>query len=412
VWVRPTITCAIASALIAHSAAADRIGVVAIAREAGARTAVRIATARALGDDPAAPVIVDDVLALARDDIARGAVPRASLAAFRHVRELADEGWRAYLRVEFELAQSRLAVARTEAEPLVALTGGPELYADVSLRLGIVLGALGHADDAQAALALALALDRDRPITLVEFSPDVVAAVDAVRALAPARHRISIATEPPGSAIALDGTPVATIPVALDVAHGQHVVVARARGFVAHARAFAVGDADASLDIALDRDDERARIDTGAIIGLPDGQAQALIDTASELADVDEVVLVAATDRRGGEALLVQRCAGTPARCTAVVELGYGARDGMREAARGAWHAVRNADLHYPPSVLGDPRLAEEVIAAHRCELCRSPWLWGGVSAAAIAAAIAVVAVVTASKPPPIVGVDPGQFFK
>ena len=98
------------------------------------------------------------------------------------MREQIDEGWRAFLRVQVDFAASRLATARTDAEALVALPGGAQLYADAALRLGAVLGHLGRTAEAQAILALALALDPDRPITLAEFSPDVVAAVDAVRA--------------------------------------------------------------------------------------------------------------------------------------------------------------------------------------------------------------------------------------
>jgi hypothetical protein len=406
-----SITGAIACMLGARAAGAERIGVVAVTDEPGARAAVVSAMARAIADDPSAPAVVNDAVGRARDNLAHGAVPIETLAAVRRVRELVDEGWRAYLRVEFELAQSRLAVARTEAEQLVALPGGAELYADTSLRLGIVLAALGHLEDSQAAIALALALDHERAITLAEFSPDVVAMVDAVRALDPPTRHARFTSEPPGAEVFIDGTRIGTTPLVHDATHGQHVVVVRAAGFVAHTQAFAVGDTDANIELALDRDDERARLDAGATIGLPDARAQLVVDAAIRFADLDELVLVAATDRRGGEALLVQRCAGSPARCTAIVELGYGTKDGITLAARNAWQAVRGADLRYPPSVLADPRLAGERVVAHHCELCRSPWVWGGASAAAVAAAIAVVAIVTASKPAPVVGVNPGQFF-
>ena len=163
------VTCAIAIA--SRTATADRIGVVALApQRAGVANAVA-----------AAASALPDPLGEARAVIAAGAVPPTTLEQFRRVREQIDEGWRAYLRVQFDFAQSRLASARTAAEQLVALPGGAALYADASLRLGAVLGHAGRTAEAQASLALALALDPDRPITLAEFSPDIVTAVDAVR---------------------------------------------------------------------------------------------------------------------------------------------------------------------------------------------------------------------------------------
>ncbi len=115
------------------------------------------ALARATGGHSAR--VVEDAVGEARAAHAGGAVPAEALAAFRRVRDVVDEGWRAYLRVTVEVAASRLTTARTDAEPLVALPGGAELYADAALRLGAVLDHLGRTQDAQAVLALALALD-------------------------------------------------------------------------------------------------------------------------------------------------------------------------------------------------------------------------------------------------------------
>jgi hypothetical protein len=117
-----------------------------------------------------------------------------------------------------EVAAARLATARTDAEPLVALPGGPELYADAALRLGAVMDHLGRTEDAQAMLALALALDPERPITLAEFSPDIVDAVAATRAAPGARDRVAITTSPPGAAIRVDGEDVGRAPIELQLA--------------------------------------------------------------------------------------------------------------------------------------------------------------------------------------------------
>ena len=399
------IACAVAIAL-PRAARGGGTGIAAISASSTDRAAVAAAIARAVAEDPPRRIVAD-AIGEARAAEEAGAVPAGELARFRHVRELIDEGWRAYLRVSFDFAQARLAAARTEAEGLAALPLGRELYADASLRLGIVLGQLGRTAESQAAIALALALDPERPITLAEFSPDVVGAVDAVRALARPTRELAIATDPPGAIVTVDGKPAGIAPVRVALPLGQHLVVARAPGMVARAQAIAVDDRTADVTLALAPDAAAQRLAEGAHPGLGGAPAQALADATLQLADLDELVLVADSDRRGGDALLVQRCAGLPARCTAIVELGYGDRAALDAAARAAWHAVRAADLRYPPSVFADPRVAGERVV-HRCEACRSPWLWGGIGAALVVGTIATIAIVSASHPPPTVLVDPG----
>ena len=390
------VTCAIAIA--SRTAAADRIGVVALPGRAGVASAMGVAAGA-----------LPDALGEARAAIAAGAVPVATLEQFRHVREQIDEGWRAYLRVQLDFAQSRLAAARTAAESLVALPEGAALYADAALRLGAVLGHAGRVAESQAILALALALDPDRPITFAEFSPDIVSAVDAVRAQTRPSRDVQLVTEPPGAQLSVDGKDLGRSPVTAPLAIGQHVVVARMPLFHARAQAIAVDDATGTIALDLDRDDEWSRLAAGPEPGMPDVQTQVLADATIRYADLDGAVLVASSDRSGGPTLLVQRCAGLPARCTAIVEIGYADASGLPAAAREAWAAVRAADLRYPPSVFGDARLSGPRVV-HHCEWCRSPWVWGGVGAAAVVGTIVVIAVVTASKPPPIVGVMPGSF--
>jgi len=351
--------------------------------------------------------VVDDAIIEARGAAAAGAVAVETMARFRRVREQIDEGWRAYHNVQLDFATSRLAAARTDAESLLALPGMPSLYADASLRLGAVLAQLGRAAEARDAIALALALDPDRPITQLEFSPEVVAAVDAVRAQPRPGHPMRITSEPPGAVVSVDGRDAGRTPVTADLAAGQHVVVARVPGFVPFARALALDDKQGDLAIAFDRDEGGAELAAGAEPGITARAAQVVVDRALELADLDEMVLVAATDRRGGPTLLVQRCAGAPARCTAVVELGYADRSGVATAARAAWQAARTADLRYPPSVFGDERLIGSR-DDHHCRVCRSPILWGGVGVAVVATVITVIAVSSTSRPPPILTVGPG----
>jgi hypothetical protein len=384
----------------ATPARADGVGVVGVSVTSTDAATVRKAVAAAVGPGRR---VVDDAVTEARGNIMAGAVPAASLERFRRVREQIDEAWRAYLRVQVDFAASRLAAARTDAESLVALPTGALLYADASLRLGAVLAHLGRTQEAQAILALALALDPDRQITLAEFSPDIVAAVDAVRGQPRVTKPVRITSSPVGATISVDGRDIGRAPLTTDLAVGQHVIVARMPLMQSHAEAFAVDDGDVAL--SLEPDLAWRELGRGAQVG---SNGVALVDATTRYADLDDVVLVADTDRRGGPALLMQRCAGLPAKCTAVVEVGYEA-GGLAAAAREAWTTVRAADLRYPPSVFGDERLTGKH-TDNRCRVCRSPVLWGGVGVAAIVATVAIIAVVSSSRPPPVVGVDPTQF--
>jgi PEGA domain len=387
---------------ISTRAHADGAGV--IAAQGPDRTAVASALANAMTGR--AGRIVPDAIADARAAVAAGAVPIESLARFRRVREQADEGWRAYLRVAVESAALRLAAARTEAESLVALPGGAELYADTALRLGVVLDRLGRRTESQAILALAVALDPDRPITLAEFSPDVVDAIAAVRALPIARHKLHITSLPAGAQIAIDGTDVGRAPLDVDVTRGQHLVVARETFYAAAVRGISV-DAPTSVTLDLARDDEVVRLDGGAARGMPESAAQELVDATLRYGDFDEIVLAADTSRRGGPTLLVQRCAGAPARCSAVVDIGYGDRAGLAAAARQAWEAARTGELRYPPSVLAERGGIKD---AGGCKLCKSPGLWVGVGAAVVLGSVITYIALSSDKPPPRLTVDGRDF--
>ncbi len=384
---------------VAH---ADGAGV--IAAQGADRAAVAGAMANAMTGR--AERIVPDAVAEARAAVAAGAVPIEALAKFRSVRDQIDEGWRAYLRVAVENAALRLGAARTEAEALVALPGGAELYADAALRLGVVLGHLGRRSESQAVLQLALALDPDRPITLAEFSPDVVDAIAAVRALPVAKQRLRVTSIPPGAQITVDGTDVGRAPRDVEVTRGQHIVVARETFYAPAVRGVAV-DAPAAVTLELARDDEVVRLAGGPARGMPESAAQELVTAALRFGELDEVVLVADTSRRGGPTLLVQRCAGIPAQCSAVVEIGYGDRTGLAAAARQAWDAARTGELRYPPTVLGDRGGAKD---DGGCKICKSPGLWVGVGAAVVLGAVITIIAVSGDKPPPVVDVNGPDF--
>jgi hypothetical protein len=412
---------------VSQAAHADGVGVIAAGGGRDDRAAAAAALIEAIG---ARGRVVGDAVGEARSRLAAGAVPSATLVQFRRVREMIDDGWRAYLRAQIDFAQNRLAAARTEAEGLVALPGGAELYADAALRLGAVLQVRRIAD-APAVLALAIALDPARPITLAEFSPDVVDAVAAVRAAPAALQRVHVTASPAGALISIDGKELGRAPLDAQVTRGQHLVIARAplhraavQGVVVNERSepspvgaerdraaaaggkVPRGSHDTVVDLVLERDDDAARLAGGAEPGLAAPDEQELVDAAIQFADLDELVVAAVSDRRGGPTLTLQRCAGAPARCTAVVEIGFGDRAGLTSAAREAWRATQGSALRDPPSVLGASKPSP---VSPGCTLCKSALVWGGVGAVVLGAAIAIV-ITSSSRPAPIVTVDGHQF--
>jgi len=390
------------------TASAQGIGVVVAGPRGGDERAALTAALTETLSREARGRVVGDALGEARAQLAAGAVPVATLARFRRVRETIDLGWRAYLRAQIDFAQSRLAAARTDAEALVALPGGAELYADAALRLGAVLLHRRIAD-APAVLALAIALDPARPITLAEFSPDVVEAVDAVRAAPAALQRVHLATVPAGAMISIDGVALGPSPLDAQVTRGQHLVVARAPGFRAAVQGVLAEGGPAAVELALDRDDDAILLAAGGELGgnvLGGHGEQPLIEAALELADLDEVVIAAIGERHGGPAVILQRCAGAPARCTAVVEVGFLDRAGLPGAVREAWRVALRGALRGAPIVIRDSARAAP---APRCRLCRSPLVWTGVGAVVVGVVVAILAH-AGGKSPPLVTVNGSDF--
>jgi hypothetical protein len=387
---------AIAFASIAH---ADGVGVIAVGDDRA-----RIATAMAQAIS--APRVVDDAIGQARAAIGAGAVPIATMQRFRRVRDAIDAGYKAYLHVDLEAAAQKLAAARTDAEPLVAFPGGAELCAEAALKLGIVDAhpKLARMAEARAQVALAIALDPDRPITLAEFSPDVVELVDSVRAQPAPAERVKIAVEPRGAMVTVDGKDVGFAPVEISLPRGQHVAVARSSRYHAQAVGFAVG-APRDLQLALEPDDDAAKLVVGASIGMAASAARELIDAAMRFADLDEIVVVAEVTRGSASRLRVQRCGGVPVKCTAVVEVA-GDRAGLATAVRSAWRSLEGGDLREAPIAFERGDSGGQPF----CKLCRNPYVIGGVALAAVATTLVVVFATQGSRPPPTVGVDPTQF--
>lgn len=384
-------------ASIGSTAWADGTGVIAVGPE-------RARIAQALTSSFTGRT-VDDAVAAGRAAIAAGAVPVDTMAAFAHVRDQIDQGWKAYKQVELPFAASRLASARSAAESLLALPGGVELYADATLKLGLVEAhpQLARANDAANDLRLAIALDPDRPLALSEFSPSELAAVEAARNDAQPTAKVHVSVQPVGSTVIVDGKDLGPGPIDVELARGHHVALARQALHRPAAQAFAV-DQPREVALVLDADDDAVRLTTGASPGMPDAAARELVEAALRYADLDEVVIAV----QGERTLRVQRCRGVPATCTSVVEVALADVANVAQAARSAWQMVQTADMREPPTGFGE-RAGRE----HRwCELCRNPYVIGGVTAAVLAGVITLAIVATRPTPPPTLVLDPGGYTR
>lgn len=416
----------VAAAPASGQAAAGAVVAVVVIDGAGPedRAAVTAAVAAALAPGR---VVVDDVLARARAAVDAGAVPVDALDGFARVAELADEGWRAYLQVATDFAVARLGEARRQAEALLPLDGGLEVYADAALRLGAALDNAGRRGEADDVLRLAARLDPDRAVTRAEFSPDVVEAFARATAATPPRRAVRLevaaagggAAAVPGATLEVDGVPVGAAPAEVDLEAGQHVVVARAPGHAAHGEtvAIAVGGAAPVATITLDPDPVAAGLAIGPETGQSAPAAAAWLEGAMRYGEVDAVVLAASIWRSGRPALLVQWCDGAPVSCTAPVEVGYD-DGGLAAAARAAADELAGAadGARYGATLPADPRVAtgggrRPGGGGARCRWCRPAlWIGGGVAAVAIAVTAAVLVAGGGDRGTSI-AVDPGDWF-
>ena len=248
------------------------------------------------------------------------------------------------LGVAVENAALRLAAARTAAERLVALPGGAEStrYRSASA---------SPRSPGRRAEAQRYSRSRSPSIPIARSRSPSSRPMSSMRSLwsAPCRFRArsSRHVDPAAPQISVDGTDVGRAPLEVDVTRGQHIVVAREASTpppcAARRRRPDV------LDPRPRRDDEVVRLASGPAAGCRSPRRRSS-STPRSATRLDEVVLAADTSRRR-RSRSSSSCAGTPARCSAVVDIGYGDRSGLAAAARQAWDAARTGELRYPPSV-------------------------------------------------------------
>ena len=410
----------------ARPVAAQDVGVV-VHAPAGAPAsgaAIAGALARALRAGGAAPVLRP--FARARERLEAGAVARSRLDGFARTRELMGQGWRAYLEARPTLAASRLGEARTRATEIVDLDGGLELYADVSLRLGAVMLALGRDDDADRDFRLAAALDPDRAVTDAVFKPAVVERYRKARSAAARPLSWRIAAEPAGAAIEIDGRAAGVAPLSVALGRGLHVVVARAPGRAARAQAIVVADGGAGgVSLVLPVDPLVRAVRAGPValaIGRSEREAGEAARGLFLYGELDQLVVAAAVWRRGRPALIGQLCTAAPPGCGRPVEIEFAGPGALDRAAAGLVRALARAPLRYSLSLLVDARVVDRepppagaggpAGGGEGSRWWRSPWVWVGASGAALAVTAVVLLLTGDNEVQPVVGVDPCDFHK
>jgi len=417
------IGCGIVALFAATPARAD-VGVVIVpaASAPAASTELTAALDEALADASVADAslaVRTDALGVARAAARDGAVPAEALAGFARVDALIDEGWRAYLEVHTEFALGRLGEARRQAEALLPLEGGARSYAEAALKLGAALDNAKKADEADEVLRLAHALDPDREVTLQEFSPDVVAAWQRAQAATVARRALRVTARAAGGGglddvtVELDGV---AIEVTADVAIGQHVVVVRAGQMRALGQTISVpaGDAPLELEVELDSDPAAVGLADGPAAGQREPEAGRWVDAVLAYAELDGLVIASSVWRGKRPAVLVQWCDGSPATCTAVVEVGYDDASGLGAATRAALAdalAARTGQ-RYGATMPSDARVARSsppVVIGRGCRWCR-PALYLGAGVVVIAATAIAFALAADDERVTSIGIDPGDF--
>ena len=412
----------VVGAVWAVPARADRIGIVATSAPEAPATSVRLGDEleRAALDRGATPV--RDPFAVARRRIAAGAVERARLSSFGRAAQLLDEGWRSYLRVRHEFAASRLGSARTEAEKVLDLPGGLELYAEISLRLGAVKLELGQGTEADADFRLAAKLAPDRAVTDDEFKRSVVNAFAlASRRSASESLSRSIDVRPKNARVKVDGELVGRAPVDVELEEGLHVVVVEGPGYRPLSQVISVHSGQSvKLSLELDHDPLTAAVAAGPMSlapGTGEAEAEIAADAILTYAELDAVLLAAVVWRRGAPAVLGQWCSGSPRRCGGVVEIGYAQPDDLPSAARQMWRRARDERRRFPPLLPSDVRLTDaekapgtETGTGDR-PVWKNPWVWLGAAGAALTVT-AIVVLTRDQSLTPAIDVTPCQFAR
>ncbi len=363
-----------------------------------------------------------------------GAATVSSAALLARLRQETAQSWRAYLSVSLDTAATGLSTVVRAALPLTVNAAGRDLFVDALLRLGIVTlqrndSSAEAKQAAQDGMALALRLDPDRTLSLSEFSPDVVALVDAARAApietANLRIRSAVAVH-----LTLDGRPLGALPAHVirswPVARGVHVLIVADGVRRPQPRLIEVGRNGALVDLQPEADAVAETLRRDATRYTSGRDADDLLQALAVIGNASEAVLVVATWKRGGPALVAQRClfaAATatqlvpgngPFFCHPPVEVGWDGSGQRLDAT--VDELLRTVDQAATPTTAAPIAIVTEPSArppsvTTSCQWCRNKWVWAGIGAALVAGAASVYLLAGSHDPvAPIIVVTPGDF--
>lgn len=357
----------------------------------------------------------------ARQRLAAGAVLADRLEGFTETAELMRSGWESYASVQYTFARSRLAEARQRARTLTDLAGGLELFAEVTLRLGVIKHELRDFEGAADDFRLAHRLAPTRPVTSDHFKPNIVTAFQAAVASAIPRRSVAIKRTPANVAVEVDGR---AVPAggSIELEEGLHLMVSRRPGFRSEHTLVQVERSTSSLAVKLERD-----LQSGALyadgpggelaIGSDEGPATRLAATIALFAELDGVVIAAAVWRNGEPTLVGQWCSGEPLSCGRAVEIRFAGSRGLTIATTELIDRARKEQPRFPITVLVDARLTNPEkrdigqVVTPPTPWWKNKWLWIGVGAGVVAAGTAAIVLASPADPTVVIEVpDPCQF--
>lgn len=417
------------------SAAAGTVGIVALPTEVPGVTREGLVAAMQRGVHRQRGVAVTVEPSLVRTSLRTwidGAATVRSTTLLASLRQEVAQSWRAYLSVSLDTAATGLSTVVRAALPLTVTAAGRDLFVDALLRLGIVTSQRTDVSPeakqaAQDGMALALRLDPARTLSLSEFSPDVVALVDASRA-APVeksslRIRSAVAVQ-----LTLDGQSLGALPAQVTrswpVARGVHVLTVADGVRRPQPRLIEVGRTGALVDLLPESDAVAETLRRDATRYTSGRDADDLLQALAMIGGASEAVVVVATWKRGAPALSAQRCLfaaaaplspGTgPFFCHPVADVGW---DGsLRRLDAAVDELVRALYQSTTPTTAATIAIVTEPSArpptvATPCQWCRNKWVWAGVGTALLAGAATVYLLARDNDPvAPIIVVTPGEF--
>ncbi|MCS6914408.1 MAG: hypothetical protein RMK29_06225 [Myxococcales bacterium] len=336
------------------------------------------------------------------------------------VRELLRSGQQHLAEVELEQAEAALREAERRCSELLLLPEAPGLLAEVLRWRGVALFELHRRSDALALFRRALALQPTSVLTEADVRPEVASTFRRAAAEQgpPVTLRVVVRMSEPTRAspeatvsISIDGVEVPTLQGRAEYAvpAGEHVVVARAPGYLPMVQQLEVSPEGGELTVDLRPDPVEA-----ALQGMrrrPSAQGLAAL---CDVLSLSEVVLAAVGQDAGQQVIGAQRhrCAtGTTGPAVLLrADRGAALRPLIDQLLAALWHPAVPPPHGGAPDLLDRPALATpRPEPPPRVPLYARPWIWIG-AAVVVSAALLGVALRPQPEPTTTLVVDPRLF--